>query len=64
MKTPVLIHYRGRRYPKPGFINGELTKRARGVKKVLVYHFDEVGDLQVDLMSIKFIYPAKFELEG
>lgn len=64
LKNPILIHFRGRRKPKPGFINGELTRRGRGVTKVLVYHFDDGGNLLVDLMHIKYLQPAVFQLEG
>lgn len=67
MKTPVRIIKGKRRstHDKPAFINGTLSdRRKRGIRKVLVYHFDEDGELLVDLIPIKFVQSMEFELEG
>lgn len=66
MKTLVYI-VKGKRQGqrrKPGLINGDLAKRGIGVTKALVYHFTAEGDLLVDLIPVRFIQPAVFELEG
>jgi hypothetical protein len=64
-KTRAWLMYgtcRGPRW-KSGFINGDLPRRSRKVKRVFFYHFDKFGDLCIDLVDVGKVKIETYQLE-
>lgn len=61
MKTPAFYRRKGRDIPC--FINGHLDWLAeKGLTKTLVYWFDQDGEYHIDLVSVRQVREAEFNL--